>query len=414
MGGRTKACLFAGVVGLPIISVAVISAGAASVASSQVQVPLRHEVTVVNIAVPTRVFNGDKFVDNLTADDFVVLENGVSQKVEAAYLIRKTNVLQNAMVVGSTAPVSVPVERPDESLKRRHFVLIFEMDEYLAQMTKAIDIFFSETMSSQDTVRVVTPSASWDIPSRTLDSASRTAIAEDVKSRVRKSLTMSGARLKSLIRDLRFNDSAGKTDYMGARPIGEEADYMKARAIINEFVLLKDMNIGSYKRFASYLKPLTGQKYAFIFYQKESYVIPVQYKSIFEGEAKYARDIIHREDIQKTFADAGTTVHFLYMTQTSGSINDVEFRNANDAAPVEMSGDFYSAFRDLADATGGISEATANPIYAFRRAVEASENYYVVYYKPVEYKADGKYKEITVKVKGGRYRVTHRAGYIDK
>jgi VWFA-related protein len=402
MGRRNKACLFAGVKTLPIIFVAVISAGAASVASSQVQVPLQHEVTVVNIAVPTRVFDGNKFVDSLTAGDFEVWENGVPQKVEAAYLIRKTNVFQNAMVIGSTAPVSVPVERPDESLKRRHFVLIFEMDEYLAQMTKALDVFFSETMSSQDTVRVVTPSASWDIPSRTLDSASRTAIAEDVKSRVRKSLTMSGARLKSLIRDLRFNDNA------------QEAEMMGARAIINEFILLKDMNIGNYKHFASYLKPLTGQKYAFIFYQKESYVIPAKYKGIFDGEAKYARDNIRREDIQKIFADAGTTVHFLYMTKTSGAVNDVEYRDQGDAAPVEMSGDFYSAFRDLADATGGISEATANPIYAFRRAVEASENYYVVYYRPAEYKADGKYKEIEVKVKSGRYRVDHRAGYIDK
>jgi hypothetical protein len=34
------------------------------------------------------------------------------------------------------------------------------------------------------------------------------------------------------------------------------------------------------------------------------------------------------------------------------------------------------------------------------------------YFKPKEYKADGKFHEIKVKVRSGNYRVTHRAGYI--
>ncbi len=79
-----------------------------------------------------------------------------------------------------------------------------------------------------------------------------------------------------------------------------------------------------------------------------------------------------------------------------------------------MSGDFFQSFRSLADATGGISESTANPIYGFKKALDATENFYLVYYRLATYKADAKYKEIEVKVKDGRYRVTHRAGYINK
>ena len=49
--------------------------------------PQRHESVVVNIEVPVRVLRKDAFVDGLTLADFEVFENGVSQKVEAVYLM---------------------------------------------------------------------------------------------------------------------------------------------------------------------------------------------------------------------------------------------------------------------------------------------------------------------------------------
>jgi len=47
-------------------------AGAAAWGSGQI----RHQVAVVNIAVPVRVFNGSKFVETLGLDDFEVREDG--------------------------------------------------------------------------------------------------------------------------------------------------------------------------------------------------------------------------------------------------------------------------------------------------------------------------------------------------
>jgi len=54
---------------------------------------LTHDVAVVNIEVPVRVYDGNRFVDSLTIDDFEVYENDVLQKVEAVYLVRKTDVV---------------------------------------------------------------------------------------------------------------------------------------------------------------------------------------------------------------------------------------------------------------------------------------------------------------------------------
>ena len=78
----------------------------------------------------------------------------------------------------------------------------------------------------------------------------------------------------------------------------------------------------------------------------------------------------------------------------------------------DLSSSFYGVFREMSIATGGSTEASGNPMASFQKAVAVSENYYLLYYAPEDYVADGKYKEIKVSVKGKDYRVTNRAGYI--
>jgi hypothetical protein len=108
----------------------------------------------------------------------------------------------------------------------------------------------------------------------------------------------------------------------------------------------------------------------------------------------------------------------LFITKTAAArIPLTENKSTNprqEVTMVEHSEDIFSAFSEVARATGGISETSANAAAAFEKAVNASENYYLIYYKPKDYKADGKFHEIKVKVKGGGYSVTHRAGYIAK
>ncbi len=73
---------------------------------------------------------------------------------------------------------------------------------------------------------------------------------------------------------------------------------------------------------------------------------------------------------------------------------------------------FYSAFKQMAEATGGFTGSSSDPVHLFHKAVEASENYYLIYYAPIDYKRDGKFKNIKIKVKNKNYRISHRAGYF--
>jgi hypothetical protein len=129
----------------------------------------------------------------------------------------------------------------------------------------------------------------------------------------------------------------------------------------------------------------------------------------------YTREIrIDPEAIRKTFADASTDVHFLYVTRTRrDEAHDVERAKVlENVTMAEHSEDIYSAFREIAAATGGTSDSSWNAVDMLKKAAAASENYYLLYYRPQNYRADGNYHAITVKVKTVGYRVSHRAGYF--
>ena len=78
----------------------------------------------------------------------------------------------------------------------------------------------------------------------------------------------------------------------------------------------------------------------------------------------------------------------------------------------EISGGIFNTFREMSQSTGGLTESSANIAFTLEKAAAASENYYLLYYSPKNYVADGKFKEIKVRVKNQNYRVMHRAGYI--
>ncbi len=46
------------------------------------------------------------------------------------------------------------------------------------------------------------------------------------------------------------------------------------------------------------------------------------------------------------------------------------------------------------------------------KALDAAENYYLLYYSPKNRILDGDFRNINVKIKQGKYRITHRLGYF--
>ncbi|MBU4253517.1 MAG: hypothetical protein KJ727_02820, partial [Acidobacteria bacterium] len=51
---------------------------------------VQHDITTINVEVPVRVFEGNKFVPNLAISDFELYENGVRQDIQALYLVKNS------------------------------------------------------------------------------------------------------------------------------------------------------------------------------------------------------------------------------------------------------------------------------------------------------------------------------------
>jgi len=361
---------------------------------------ITHDVKVVNIEVPVRVFKGDEFVDDLTLEDFEIYEDGVLQKVSAVYLIKKKS-----------------VERKEEKRKytpetSRNFVMLFMITNYLPRVDKAIEYFFKNVILPGDSLTVMTPMKAYDLNSRALKLLTKEKICKELKEKLRKDTVMGNLEYLSILEELRGTSIE---------------NYGYYRLLMQKLNELRQMDEGKLLNFADDLKKTEGQKQVFLFYQKE--VLPKMdpdmyhmLMSIRQNDINFLMNLQELNDystrylnfsvdkVKQAFSDSSISIHFLYITKAPGL--GFMAQDSNLMRWREASEDVFSAFREMARATGGITNSSANPDYLLKKAVEASENYYLVYYSPINYTSDEEFKTIKVKVKGKNYRVTHREGYF--
>jgi len=379
---------------------------------------------VINIEVPVRVFDGSKFVDNLTIDDFQVYEDGVRQKIEAVYQIKKK-----------------AVERKEEKKKyepetSRNFFLFFEINEYTSKMGDAIDFFVDNVLLPQDKLWVITPLKAYQMNEKVFMYATKEDLRKEFKSLLRKETLTGSSEYNSVIRDveaiaralaavvdpsaaLRADDQAFY-DPDGQDPHIEELCMAYATGI-SRLENLRNVDQLQLLDFAKFLKEKEGQKYVFLFYQRE-FIPRLDPNVLSKAQSMYqdnlsmqhtlaslqdffTRDIMFDVDlIKNAYADASVSIHFLFLSKQAELSYGIRME--------EESNDIYGAFIQMAQATGGFVDSSANPEYLFKQAINAAESYYLLYYSPKNYVIDGKFKNIEVKVKGHNYRIAHRAGYI--
>jgi VWFA-related protein len=374
---------------------------------------LHYEAGVVNIEVPVRVFDGDRFVDNLTINDFQVFEDGKPQKIVALYLIRKTEVRKEE------AP-DFPKTKPAQKIKtgpetQRNFLLIFELLDPMPKVNEAIDYFFREVFRKGDQVTIVSPKGTYRFKQELFDRVRPSEVARQIKANLRKDILAGSTDYRRVIQDIKILD------------VDEAMDPdIKARLILNDIRELREritINDQGIRQLAQTLKTQEGRKIVFLFYEKEEIVIPVS--KYVDGDSEYAREARRPtednvKDIEKIFADASMTVNFIFLTNSTTSTFDItdlrrkEGPGGDGRSLTDVSGRIFEAFREMSQASGGTTESSTNALAAFKKTVTASENYYLLYYVPSEYKADGKFKEIKVTVKGKHYQVSNRSGYIAK
>lgn len=373
---------------------------------------LAHEVRVVNIEVPVRVYKGDAFVDSLTLADFELTEDGVPQTLDAVYLVKKSTVERGE----GTKPF-----RPETS---RFFYLLFEFYDYHPKIRDAVREFVEKVLGPGDRLVLATPMKTYELKKDVLAGAPKQKIAETVNEIVRRDILIGAAAYRRAFNDLK-NLVADHTTSMGTidptMEVGGEGSpeeyYMQYQVLLQRLENLRHVDEPKLIEFSDYLKAKDGQKFVFVFYQRE--FIPTMDRKeqvkivgtdpVADGYIGDLFDFYRRntsfntDRIKKAFAAAGIIIHFLMLTTTADDTPSTQ--------RTEHSEDFVMPFTEMAKATGGVSATSANAAAMMDRASEASENYYLLYYTPKDKTPGDRFREIKVAVKGGGYRIAHRAGY---
>ena len=388
---------------------------------------IKHSL-VINIEVPVRVYQAGSFIDNLTIDDFEVWENDISQKIEAVYLVNQRS-----------------IERSQEKKRfspetARHFFLFFEIADYMPKIDEALDNFIEKVFLPGDNLTITSPLGTYKLRGKALELKSRKEIADEIKGIIRKDTVKGNADYRTIIRDLEKTAQTLAAILSGDPESGIPYLDMNSRNAavndpdveINHHLIYYSELIGKLETmrqvdqlklldFARYLRSQDGQKYVFVFYQRE-FIPQIDSRILSQFQSSSQEKIgiqmtlsnltefnqrnisFDVDEVKKNYADASTAIHFLFITKPAEITYGVSME--------EHSEDIYAAFHEMSQATGGLMLSSANPSFAFQKALDASQNYYLLYYVPKDYAGDGEFKTIKVSVKGKDYNITHRKGYF--
>ena len=279
------------------------------------------------------------------------------------------------------------------------------MKDYLPKIDEALDQFIGNFLSPEDTLIVITPVKTYNFNKKALSLLPKEEIAERLKEIVRNDIQLGSREYKALMRD-----------YMRLYQSEIEFKLYLMQDKIRELQNSRYLPEKRMEDFADYLGNMAGQKFVFFFYQNENIPIPpfrVEDPKYFEFIGEIMNFVtFDPEKIKQTFSDSSISLHFLYVTITRSSLRDIESRGSSDMTMQDLSSNMFGILNGIAKATGGLTESSDNLASMFKKASDATENYYLLYYTPKNYTMDGKFKTIEVKVKDKNYRITHRQGYF--
>jgi VWFA-related protein len=375
-----------------------------------------HDVNVINVEVPVRVFRDDQFIRDLTLDDFEILEDGVAQNIEALYLVKKAEVERKHEV------------RPFAPDLSRHFYLFFILYEYTPRVRDAVNLFIHKVIVAGDDLTIVTPRTTYRMTDQALLSSPKEKVVDKLTKIIRKDILVADAAYRSALNDIKRLVGGNRidasqplgVDYGGGTEYDQEGGapfLLKYRMDLLRLEQLRSLDQAKLFDFAEYLKGRSGQKHVFLFYQREYVPVldkktqslmendPIAQAMVNELMELYRREAdIDSGRLRTAYADSAITIHFMFLTTRP---NDLPADMAS-----EHSEDVYAPFSEMASSTGGLIERSSNLTFLMERASQATESYYVLYYAPTNKDKNGAFRNIQVRIKGKSYRVLHRAGYI--
>ena len=380
--------------------------------------------TVINVAVPVRVIDKGSFVGSVTVDDFELYENGILQKIDALYLIKDTSEARKE------------ADREFNPLLSRTFYFLFQLTDWDPNLGDTVEYFFNDVFLPGDSLVIMTPERTFRLSPAAFAAKPKEATSNELIKILRKDIQLGNSRYKTIMRNLRrlvgeIKNASGISTQVSSPDqldVGFSDSSMTLELLlpryadaIQEMDELRFVSQQTFVSFAGALKKQLGQKNVYLFYQREfrpeinpsilsEMMMAFQDKPHILGKLSELFDLykidlrFDGKQINQAFADSSILFNFLFTDKIASRYAGIYMR--------EQSEDIFKIFSDVAKATGGIVESSQNLAIGFKKAVEISSQYYLLYYSPVNYIKDGNFKSIEVKVKNQDYSISNRKGYF--
>jgi hypothetical protein len=376
------------------------------------------------IEVRVRVSAGGLFQGDLRLEDFRLLEDGRPQSIESLVLVRGGSVARR--------------EGGDAGAPRieRNYTLLFQAVDWDPKLVGAIDYLFASILRPGDDMTLVTPVKPYHLQKDALALKSISELSAGMEEILRKDILRGGGEYRGLINELkRLTRSIGgsrstfdedlETDVTMETEGGfsVEIQVERYRQALRKMDVIRLVDEAKLLAFAASLKPVPGQKTVVFFYQREyrpeiSQATMNKLMGLYQDKPDllgnlmelfsfYNRERAFDADrVKRAFADAGIDFHFIFMEKKSQRVFGATMR--------EQSEDIFPGFVEIARATAGTSESSSNPAVTFKRAADASSDYYLVSYRPDRYSSDGGFRTVEVRVGRPGCEVMNGLGYYAK
>jgi len=364
----------------------------------------QEEITVIAVEVPVRVLQKDRFLKDLTREDFEIYQNGMKQEITGFEV--------------HSRKIAISKDIPEEELKiepeKRLFILIFNIFDYQENVGEAIDYFFDNFFSPGDQLIILTEDRIFDIEKGKNVSDVALSLKETLKTfklistfntyKAYKDLKFEGDRL--------FEALSGGSSNASLSAVSFYENYMRIWQDYKRQFLMP--NVELYQSVIKRVKQIEGEKWAICFQQRDMFPV-LKNESPLERQIRAIRDdpeagLLSRTLQQKQwelkrsfdisenfptdflnnlFTEANITFHLILMK----SLRDIVTR---DFELREVSQDYEDCFRKISFSTGGHTTFSNKVVEALKEASESEDYYYLLVYSP---KADLSDEGVTIDVK---------------
>jgi hypothetical protein len=370
-----------------------------------------------------RAVEGGRFVDDLRLEDMQLSEDGRVQSIDALVLVKNNRVERKEGLV----PVI-----PETS---RRITLVFYLTHFTPRVEEALKRVMVQDVRAEDTLQVRTMKGFYTLGGNALEVKSRDALAKELAAVVRRDTEACTSIYDDMLTALKLMDDA----FRGTRSGGlvelrgwNSSQLMMISDAVDRYIPRYRQRLEELERLRSFepilagaaaaeIQPRAGLNSTILFYEHPLRpelsldLIDAIYR-VFQINPKHRTELeaVTKVIQTKALPDPPALQKILTNANEQLSLIDIPADSPATVGAAKMNPvgeEYYSAFVQLARATGGTVVSGLNPAEAYDKIGESLGTYYLLYYQPTNTAKDGAFRTIRVLARNRVAELNYCRGY---